>query len=413
MSAPGPVVVVGGGQAACTVASSLREGGFDAPVTLVAGEGVLPYQRPPLSKDFLGGEGGFDDVVLRAGSYYADQGIDVVTGDRAASIDRSGRAVVLASGRRLPYERLVLALGARPRTLAVPGADLGGVLALRTFAEAEEVRRRLQSARRVVVIGAGFIGLELAAAATKQGVSAMVLETQQRAMARALSDATAQHLVGEHQAHGTVFRFGSAVAGFIGNLQGQVRGVALANGVVVPADLVVVGIGVEPESSLAGDAGLLTDDGIVVDEYLRTGDPAVSAIGDCARYPHAAAGALVRLESVQNASDMAQTVAADICGNPAPYTAVPRFWTSQHGANVQMAGLTAGHDEVVVTGDRVGGRFSVLCFRDGRLLGVESVNRPTDHIAARRLLAADSGITVQEASAEGFDLMARSRAALV
>ncbi|ORT56536.1 FAD-dependent oxidoreductase [Streptomyces sp. CB03238] len=417
MSAPGPVVVVGGGQAACTVAAALREGGCRAPVTLVAGEGVLPYQRPPLSKDFLGGSGGgFEDVVLRARSYYDEQGIDVIAGDPAVAVDRAGRGVVLGSGRRLPYERLVLALGARPRTLDVPGAGLDGVVTLRTVADAREVRRRLEPCRRLVVVGAGFIGLEVAAAATKRGVPVMVVETQPRAMARVLSETSAAHLVGEHRAHGTEFRFGRGVTGFLGDLRGRVRGVALDDGVVLPADLVVVGVGVRPHTALAEDAGLVTDDGIVVDAYLRTSDPAISAVGDCARHPGDPAGRpvrleSVRLESVQNATDTARAVAADICGNPVPYRAVPRFWTTQHAVSVQIAGLTARHEETVVTGALAAGRFSVLCFGGGRLLGVESVNRPADHMVARRLLAADAGLTAREASAEGFDLMAWSRAA--
>ncbi|OKJ94690.1 hypothetical protein AMK26_33415 [Streptomyces sp. CB03234] len=427
MSASGPVVVVGGGQAACTVAAALREGGCRAPVTLVAGEGVLPYQRPPLSKDFLGGSGGgFEDVVLRTRSFYDEQGIDVIAGDPAVAVDRAGRGVVLGSGRRLPYERLVLALGARPRTLDVPGAGLDGVLTLRTVADAREVRRRLEPCRRLVVVGAGFIGLEVAAAAAKRGVPAMVVETQPRAMARALSETSAAHLVAEHRAHDTQFRFGRRVTGFLGDLRGRVRGVALDDGVVLPADLVVVGVGVRPHTALAEDAGLVTDDGIVVDAYLRTSDPAISAVGDCARHPSAPDGGTerlesvrpesvrlesVRLESVQNATDTARAVAADICGNPVPYRAVPRFWTTQHTASVQIAGLTAGYEETVVTGALAAGRFSVLCFGGGRLLGVESVNRPADHMAARRLLATDAGLTAREASAEGFDLMARSRTA--
>ncbi len=398
------VVIVGGGQAGFQTAASLREGGFAGDVTLVAGEGVLPYQRPPLSKSYLtGGADGFDEVVLRPAAFYAKRDIEVAAGDPATAVDRAAHTVRLASGRTLRYDRLVLALGARPRVLALPGAGLPGVLTLRGFAEAAEVRRRLAASRRVVVVGGGFIGLEVAAAGRALGREVTVVETQSRCMARALSPVSADHLAAEHERQGVRLLLGAQVAGLAADAAGgAVAAVRLGDGRELPADLVVIGAGVLPETSLAAAAGLAVGDGVPVDALLRTADPAISAIGDCASFP-GPHGRPIRLESVQNAVDQARHAAADILGRPQPYTAVPWFWTQQYGLKVQIAGVTAGHDRTVVVGEDATG-FSVFCFTGDRLAGVESVNRPTDHIRARRLLAADPGLTPADVLRPGFDL---------
>jgi 3-phenylpropionate/trans-cinnamate dioxygenase ferredoxin reductase subunit len=270
--------------------------------------------------------------------------------------------------------------------LPVPGADLAGVLALRTLADADRLRRYLGDCRRLVVIGAGFIGFEVAAAARKRGVDVTVVEALPRAMTRAVSPVVSDYLTGLQRRNGARVLLGHGVRAVSGD--GTVRGVQLTDARVLPADAVVAGIGVTPNVALAADAGLEVNDGVVVDRFLRTGDPAISAIGDCARFPRASDGQLVRLESVQNAVDQARSVAADICGAPAAYTAVPWFWSDQYASKLQIAGVTQPHDRTVVEGDPAQDRFSVFCYAGDRLLGVESVNRPVDFVTVRRQLAA-------------------------
>ncbi|GGU59487.1 NAD(P)/FAD-dependent oxidoreductase [Streptomyces lavendofoliae] len=408
---PRGVVVIGAGQGGLDTAAALRARGYRGRITLVGDEPVLPYQRPPLSKGFLTGDTSGADLELRPRAFFAAQDIDLVSGTRAARIDRERRTVLLETGATLPYDSLVLATGARPRTLPVPGAgSLSGVLTLRGLADAEGLRKRLTGPpRRLVVVGAGFIGLEVAATARKLGHEVTVVEAQSRALARALTPAMSSRLVAEHLGAGVRVLLGREVTALWGSAAGRVEVVELDGAERVAADLVVVGIGVLPNTELASLAELQVGDGIVVDAHLRTDDPDVYALGDCARFPSPHAGRHIRLESVQNASDQAKVVAAGICGDRVPYTAVPWFWSEQYGLRLQIAGLTAGHDETVTTGDPDGGRFSVFCFRRGRLTGVESVNRPADHGIARRLLASGTELTADEVRQPGFDLKTHAR----
>lgn len=386
------VVVVGGGQAGFQTCAALRDNGFAGSVTLVCGERALPYQRPPLSKAFLHGDA---DVELRPESYYFDQRVSLVHAS-ATRIDRARREVVLDSGGHLPYTSLVLAIGARPRPLPLPGA-----LALRTHSDAVVLRDRLPRIHRLVVVGGGFIGLEVAAAARKQGIETVVVESLPRTMARVVTPEMAARLTAEHVAHGTSVLCGRLAISCSG------RKVVLDNGDTLEADLVLVGIGVVPNVELAVSAGLAVDDGVVVDEHLRTiSDEAIYAIGDCANFPTRLGR--VRLESVQNAVDQANCVAAAICGNPKAYDAVPWFWSDQHGIKLQIAGLSTGYDQAVVSGDVEAGRFSVFCFRQGRLVAVESANKPADHVLSRRLLAGRPDLTPAEVAAPGFSLKSRT-----
>jgi 3-phenylpropionate/trans-cinnamate dioxygenase ferredoxin reductase subunit len=385
------VVVVGSGQAGCQVAVSLRERGHRGRVTVVGDEGVLPYERPPLTKAYLAGATGLAGVLTRHEAFYVERGIDLVLDDPATWIDRRTGGVVLRSGRRLRYEHLVLATGARPR--ALPGART-----LRTIADADALLGRLGERSRVVVIGGGFIGLELAATTRGLGHEVTVVEALPRVMARAVTAGTAEHLVAEHRAHGVRILLDTPVADV------RADGVVLGNGDLLPADVVVVGIGVLPNVELAQAAGLTVDNGIVVDAHLRTDDPAIYAIGDCASFSSAHAGRRIRLESVQNAVDQGTCVAASILGSAEPYSCAPWFWSDQYAVKLQIAGLVDGHDRVVVTGDPAAGSFSVFCFQGERLLGVESVNRPVDHLMARRLLTAGGGLVPDVVAAPGFDL---------
>lgn len=380
-----PVVIVGAGQAGCQAAVSLRELGHRGTITLIGDEGVLPYQRPPLTKAYLQGDIGVGDLVFRPETYYAEHDISLVLDDPAVSVDRAARRVVLRSGRAVDYANLVLATGSRPRP--IPGAHT-----IRTIGDADFARPH----GRVVAIGAGFIGLEYAAVASEAGCDVTVVEAQPRALARVLSEATAAHVVQVHRRRGVKFLFNATVS--------EVRPgeVVLADGTVLAADIVVAGIGVVPNVELAQAAGLTVNDGIVVDARLRTSDPAIFAIGDCARFHHGARQ--IRLESVQNAVDQASCVAAVIQGSAEPYAQVPWFWSDQYAMKVQIAGVTDGHDNTVVTGDPATGAFSVFCFAGDRLLGVESVNKPVDHVLARRLLAANCPIRPEMVAVPGFDL---------
>jgi len=381
------VVIVGAGQAGFQTALSLRQEGFSGKVVLIGDEPSLPYQRPPLSKAYLFGKVGLDALRFRQEKFYGDHRIEV-RHDLVAAIDRTNRSVILGSGTSVPYDHLVLAVGAHNRALPVPGAELDGVLGLRTLADADALRARLKEAKNVVVVGAGFIGLEFAAVANTLGANVHVLELADRAMARAVTSEMSNLFADAHRSWGVHLEFRQGLSSIEGS-QGKVAAVKTTHGGRLPADLVVFGVGVLPNVQLAAEAGLDVENGIRVDAHLVTSDPAISAIGDCAQFPSLEAGGTVRLESVQNATDQARTVAARLAGKPArPYAAVPWFWTDQGDLKLQMVGLVQGCDETVVLGSAEAWSFSVLCFRHKQLIAVESVNRAADHVAARRLLAA-------------------------
>jgi 3-phenylpropionate/trans-cinnamate dioxygenase ferredoxin reductase subunit len=413
MSAPETVVVIGAGQGGVQAAASLRDEGFGGEVVLVGGEPGLPYHRPPLSKAYLTGKADADSLSLRAEAFYRERGIQLRPDERAEAIDRSARQVRLSTGARLRYDHLIVATGARNRLLPVPGAELDGVLQLRSLADADAIRRRLGEARRVVVVGAGFIGLEVAAVAAERGVSVTVIEATARPMSRALSLPMSEFFREAHERSGVRLECGAVVVRIIGE-NGRAAGVETADGRVFPADLVLVAIGIVPNVELAADAGLAVANGIVVDEYLRTEDAAVSAIGDCAIYPSLfAGGAPIRLESVQNAVDHARCVGARIAGRANPYAALPWFWSDQGALKLQIAGVPAAHAAAILRRDPASGAFSVFCFDSGRLASVESVNKPSDHLAARRLLAGAIPLTPDEAADPAFDLKSRAQAAPV
>ncbi len=405
MSAAG-IVVAGAGQAAFQLAASLREGGFSAPITLVGDEAGLPYQRPPLSKAYLAGKTDQEGLFLRQPGFFAEHAIAHRAGVRAVAIDRSGRHLRLSDGVNLAYDHLVLATGARNRPLPVPGADLDGVRQLRGLDDADALKTAIAAARAVVVVGAGFIGLEFAAVAAARGLAVTVIEAAERPMARAVSPAMGDFFRGAHEAMGVRFAFGAGVTAILGRA-GRAAGVALADGRELPADLVLVGIGVLPNLELAAEAGLPAADGVRVDAFLATSDPTISAIGDCARFPTPFAHGLspdgtVRIESVQNAIDQGRCLAARLLGRPAAYGALPWFWSDQGPHKLQIAGLSGPGDAAVVRGS--GDAFSVFRFRDGRLSAVESVDRAGDHMIARRLLASRTPLTPDQAADPGFDL---------
>jgi 3-phenylpropionate/trans-cinnamate dioxygenase ferredoxin reductase subunit len=400
----GTVVIAGAGHAGFQLAASLRQHGFAERICLINDEPHLPYQRPPLSKAYLKGEGRPDSLMFRPDKFYRDQNIELIA-DRAAFIDRAAQKLVLASGAFLDYGHLVLATGARNRLLDIPNANLVDVRYLRILDESEALRRRMELSRHVVVIGAGFIGLEFAATARIKGLEVDVIELGPRVMARAVTAEISEYFQARHAAAGIRIHLG-VQATAIENDGDDVTGVSLSDGQHVPADLVVVGVGVLPNVELAAEAGLPVASGIIVDQQLLTQDANISAIGDCALFDSPRFGGSLRLESVQNATDHARCVAARLTGNAKPYDGQPWFWSDQGDDKLQIAGLTTGYDRVVVRGDPAQRSFSAFCYKGAQLVGIESVNRAADHVFGRKILGTTKSIAPEQAADPAFDLKA-------
>lgn len=394
------IVILGAGHAGCRLAFALRAGGHQGEVTLVNGEDALPYHRPPLSKAFLKSGRG-DELLLYGGSAFVENRI-LLFGDTAREIDRSRREVLMASGRSLPYDHLILATGAVNRRLQVPSGDQG-VFYLKNMSDAAALRAALAEAEQVAIIGAGYIGLELAAFAAAAGKAVHVIDLADRVMARTASHEVSAFFEKRHRQAGVQFRFARAISDIV-RKEGKVCGLLLEGGEVVEADLVVAGIGVIADTELAEAAGLAVENGIVVDGHLTTSDTCISAIGDCSRFPTSYGPTPVRLESVQNANDQARCVAQKLTGQAQPYTALPWFWSDQGPDKLQIAGLTGASDRRVVRGLPEENKFSVFSFRDDRLIAVESVNQPADHMVARRLIAAKTRVDPAFAADATFQL---------
>jgi 3-phenylpropionate/trans-cinnamate dioxygenase ferredoxin reductase subunit len=402
------IVIVGNGPAGIQLADSLRTEGHLGAITVIGEETHFPYHRPPLSKDYLAAGKTPQPLPLRAIKFFEENAVDCRLGVSVTAVDRESRNVTLEDGSRLQYSALVLATGAANRELNVPGSTLGGIHGLRTLSDAETIHTRLTGAKSVVVIGAGFIGMEFAAVARQRGLEVTVLEFADRAMARALSPVMSAYFSDAHERNGVKLKFGEGIAAFEGR-DGQVTAAVSTAGQLYPADLVLVGIGVVPRTELASAAGLAVDNGIVVDGSMRTADPAIFAVGDCASYPSHHAGSRVRLESTQNATDQARHTARAILGQREDYAQLPWFWSQQGSLKLQIAGLGQPGDETVLRGDADAGKFSVFCYRNGELKAVESVNHPADHMAARRLLGEGRSVSPEDAANLHFDLKAFSR----
>jgi 3-phenylpropionate/trans-cinnamate dioxygenase ferredoxin reductase subunit len=398
------VVIVGSGQAGIETAASLRQNGFAGSVVIIGDEPDLPYQRPPLSKEFLKSVED-SSLPLKGESFYASNAIELRLGATAERIDRDRRELVLEGGERLGYDHLVLATGARNRLPPVPGLDPARVLELRTLAHARALTALLPELSHVAIIGGGFIGLEVAALLRQRGVDVDVLEAADRLMGRVLSPAMSAAFHRFHDEMGTRLLL-STLASEIAP-RGDGFSLTLSDGGTLDTDAVVVAAGVVPNVELAAEAGLAIDNGVSVDALLQTSDPAISAIGDCASHPNPFGGdGPIRLESVQNAVDQGKCVAARLTGNPQPYHALPWFWSHQGPIKLQIAGLSLGMDETVTRGDPEGEKFSVFIYRQGRLIAVESVNSPADHMVARRLIAAGISLPKETAADPAADLKA-------
>jgi 3-phenylpropionate/trans-cinnamate dioxygenase ferredoxin reductase subunit len=378
-------VIIGGSHAASQLAASLRQEGWEGMVTLVSAEPLLPYQRPPLSKGYLAGNKSYEDLLIRPASFYEKERIDLLLGTRVESIDRDRRIVILHDGAEIPYTRLALATGARVRRIHVAGADLEGVLYLRELKDVDRIQQFVAPGKAAVIVGGGYIGLETAASLRQLGMHVTVLEAMPRILQRVTAPEVSEFFARIHKEEGVRLMTGVAVTGFYGSK--SVERVVLASGEELKADLVIVGIGVVVESDLAQHSGVVTDDGICVDEYARTSDPDIVAVGDCTRHFNALYGRQLRLESVQNAMDQAKVAAKTLCGKLEPYNALPWFWSDQYDVKLQIAGLSQGYDRVVIRGDWETGRsVAVFYFLGEKLLAVDAMNRPKEFMLTRRAL---------------------------
>ncbi|MEU4455427.1 FAD-dependent oxidoreductase [Nocardioides sp. NPDC023903] len=399
------VVVVGAGHGGVQAAASLRDLGYPGKIVLADAQPHPPYQRPPLSKSFLGDtpEQPVRGEPLRALEFFDNHRIDLELGTAVTALCVKDHHVHTADGRTLGYTHLVLATGAANRTLDIPGTDLEGVVELRTLADAASLRSRLRTARNILVIGGGFIGLEVAAAAAAT-TSVTIVEHNERLLARSVTPIVSDAVQRAHHRAGTTILLNVGAHALAGT-NGQVQQATLTNGTELAADLVVIAVGVRANDSLAAEADIHVDNGILVDDWLRTSAPNVLAVGDCVSRAESGLPTPRRLECVQNAVDQARHVATSIVsGSSDRYRRVPYFWTHQLDLRIQTVGLGSNHDECVVLGERELDRFSVCRFRDGQLVAVESVNRPRDHMAARRILDEGRELSIAEARHPGFDL---------
>ena len=378
------IVIVGGGHAAGQAAASLRQENYEGEILVIGEEPHIPYQRPPLSKQYLSGEYGLDRVHLRPTRFYESKNIDVMSGVRVESIDPDRRRVACDDGAEFGYDKLLLATGARPRKLATAGADLPGIHYLRTIADVDAIKADFQPGRRIAIVGGGYIGLEVAAVAIKAGLAVTVLEMEDRILKRVTTPTMSAFYDDIHTEQGVEVRTGLRAESFAGS--DRLTGVVCAGGDVVPADLAVVGIGIQPNVELAAAAGLDCNDGIVVDEYTRTSDPNIFAAGDCTNHPNPVLGRRLRLESVPNAMEQSRAAAANLADNPKTYANVPWFWSDQYDLKLQMVGFSTEAERQVVRGDPATRQFAVFHFDGDALIAADAVNSAREFMVARQLV---------------------------
>ena len=397
------LVIIGASYAGIQAALSARDAGYAEPVTVVSDEKSLPYQRPPLSKDFLQDEASEQNLILRDDAFFESRQIDLVLDRRAVEIDRTARQVALADGARLDFDKLVIANGSRARWISVRGAELDGVCYLRSVVDAIDLKARLRRASEIVIVGGGFIGLEVASSAARLGKKVTVIEAAPRLLARAVSPIVSRFLLDAHAQAGVEVRLGDTIAAMTGDA-GRLAGVDLGSGVRLRADLAVVGIGGIANDELASAVGLKCSNGIVVDEHGRTEVPDIYAAGDCANHYDRFAEQWIRLESVQHAQDQGRAAGLAIADSHQPYDSVPRFWSDQYDIKLQIVGHSGRSDQMVTRGSVEEGRFSVFHYRQERLVAVDSINRPGDQMAARRLIAAGISPSPGQAADNSFDI---------
>ncbi len=379
------VVIIGAGHAAGQAAVSLRQFGYSGSITLIGDEDAPPYQRPPLSKAWLAGEAGLEDVLFKPEDFWATQDITVLTGRTVTHLNCDNKLLTCDDDTSVSFEHLIIATGGRARRMGCPGEDLAGVHVLRTLDDATGLSEDMKAGRQLVIIGGGYVGLEVAATARKRGLDVTVLEAEERVLARVTGTTLSGFFEGLHEHHGVRIITGAMAQAFTG--EDKLSGVRLTDGTVLPADLSLVGIGLIPNVELALDAGLDCDNGIVVDDLCHTSWPGIYAIGDVTRHPNAIYGLNLRLESVHNALEQAKTAAGAITGREKPYNQVPWFWSDQYDIKLQIAGLSTGHDEAVTRGDLGANTFAVFYFKNNALIACDAVNAPAEYMAARMMIA--------------------------
>ncbi len=379
------IVIVGAGHAAGQIMVTLRQRKYDGKITLIGEEEHYPYQRPPLSKKFLAGELSVERLYVKPPSFYDNPDVELHFGTTVASIDLAGKTVIDADNNAYRYENLIIATGARVRKLDVPGSELSGVHYLRNIQDVVAMHEYMCEGKRLVIIGAGYIGLEVAAVASGKGVHVTVIEMAERVMSRVVSEQVSEFYQSEHRRHGVNLMLSTGLTGFSGNA--ALEQVDLTDGTSLAADCILICIGVIPNVELAGDAGLEVDNGIRVDDRCRTSDDSVYAVGDCTNHPNELLGQRLRLESVHNALEQAKTVARNICGDDMVYAQVPWFWSDQYDLKLQIAGISQGYDQTVLRGDPANRSFSCLYLRDGQLIAIDSINSPRDFMQSKPLIA--------------------------
>ncbi|MEH6411854.1 MAG: FAD-dependent oxidoreductase [Hyphomonas sp.] len=407
------IVVIGGGQAGAQALQSLRQGGYTGALTMIGDEPALPYQRPPLSKAYMKGEMTEERLYFRPAPWYQDQNIEVILSTRATGIDRTSRKVELAHGGHVDYDALIIATGSRPRPLPLKGATLQGVHDLRDLSDVERIRPNMIAGRKMVIIGAGYIGLEAAAVARQMGLDVTVLEMAPRVLARVTSPVMSAFFETEHRAQGVTI-LTDARLDHLDGTDGKVSAAILADGTRLDADIVLVGIGILPNEELARDAGIACNNGILVDRDARTSDPRVFAAGDCASRPLVHYGRSGRLESVHNAIEQGKLAAAAILGKPRPAEDCPWFWSDQYDLKLQIAGLSQDYDEIVVRGDPKDRKFAAFYLRNGTLIAVDAVNSAPEFLASKKLIMTGAKLapaTLGDTSISMKDIAAAATAA--
>lgn len=391
------IVIIGGGQAGAQAIASLRQFGYAGAITLVGDETALPYQRPPLSKAYMKGELAEDRLYFKPTSWYDDNKVETLLSQRVEKIDRSAREVRLEHGGHLPYDALIIATGSRPRALPVEGADLGNVFDLRGLADVEHIQPKMIEGRNLVIVGAGYIGLEAAAVARQLGLNVTVLEMESRVLARVTSPVISAFYQTEHGNQGVDIRLGARLASLKGE-GGKVTHAVLASGEEIAADMVLAGIGIVPNVELAAEAGLPCKNGIIVNEDACTSDPRIFAAGDCTVRPLAHYARTGRLESVHNAIEQGKLAAAAITGKPRPNIDCPWFWSDQYDIKLQIAGLSMGHDQIVVRGDPAQRKFAAFYLKAGRLIAADAVNSAPEFIVSKKLIMSGAVVAPERLS---------------
>lgn len=378
------IVVIGAGHAAGQAAASLRQEKYEGEITIIGDEPHVPYQRPPLSKQYLSGEQAIDKVYLRQEKFYTDKDVTLKLNTRATAVDAGGHTVTLDNGETLSYDKLMISTGSRPRKLNIQSSDLAGIHYLRTIADVDQIRAEMSSGKKLVIVGGGYIGLEVASVGVAQGLEVHVLEMEERILQRVTTPEMSAYYHQLHSGRGVNLHTSTGVTGFQGDE--RVQQVLCRDGVAYDADLVIVGIGIIPNIELAEAAGITCDNGIVVDDHCRTSGPDIYAAGDCTNHPNPLLNRRLRLESVPNAMEQARVSASNMLGGDKTYASIPWFWSDQYELKLQMVGFSADGDSQVIRGDMASNEFAVFYMNDGKVVAADAVNSPREFMVCKQLV---------------------------